>query len=76
MKNATTSPKVLTPAIGWINPMRRGDGTLVAEGAYVLRADVDITLHAGETLAVFQCKGKDAYVIKARVQKTAVAAAE
>ena len=73
-KPAQSNDKVQTPAIGWINPMRRSDGTLVKDGAYVLRATEDWTLRAGETLAVFQVKN-GSYVIKARVQKNAPAQA-
>ena len=67
-KPAQSNEKVQTPAIGWINPMRRSDGTLVKEGAYVMRATEDLMLKAGETLAVFQVKN-GSYVIKARIQK-------
>ena len=62
---------VQTPAVGWINKMTRFDGSVVAEGAYVLRATTDLTLKAGDTLAVFQVKGRDSYVVKARIQKQA-----
>jgi hypothetical protein len=51
--------KVLTPAIAWINPMRRmSDGSAVA-GCYNLVAAQDLTLKAGDTLFVAQVKGKD-----------------
>jgi len=62
------SQKPMTPAVGWINPMTRMDGTRVADNAYVFRAVQDLTLKAGETLAVFQTKG-GGYVVKARTPK-------
>lgn len=68
---AATKPAVeQTPAVAWVNPMTRFDGSRVSEGAYVLRAVQDITLKAGDTLAVFQTKG-GSYVVKARSQKKA-----
>ena len=63
---------VRTPAVAWINPMTRRDGSRVAEGAYVLSLPKDSTglmLKPGESLAVFQTKG-GSYVVKARTERS------
>ena len=58
-EGGTQAAKIQTPALAWINPMRRmSDGSQVA-GCYELRAASDLSLKAGDTLFVAQVKGKD-----------------
>jgi hypothetical protein len=63
----TTPAKAQTPAVAWINPMRKFDGTLVPN-CYNLVAREEISLMPGQSLFVAQTKG-GSYVVKVHERK-------
>jgi hypothetical protein len=68
--NTTVKPAAeQTPAVGWINPMRRMNGELVT-GCYNLVAKEEISLMPGQSLFVAQTKN-GSYVVKCHRERPA-----